>query len=1031
MDATEQLTVDRARRWLDERVRPAITAARTPLTVEAFALPGEPISPESAIAGAYTAYTVGTPWGPAWSTVWFRMRGQIPERWAGLRVEAVVDLGFDSTLPGFQAEGLAYTPDCAPIKAINPRNQWVPITDRADGGETVTFFVEAAANPNLLDHLPLFPTWQGDVQTASAAPLYTLRQADLTLFDAECHDLALDVDVLLELAGELEPGPRRSAILRGIDAAMDALDLHRASETAAAARAVLEPLLSRPATASEHTLSAIGHAHIDSAWLWPTRETIRKVARTTTSMTQLIDEAPEFIYGMSSAQQYEWLRDHRPEVWERVRAAVADGRFVPLGGMWVESDAVLPSGESIVRQFQYGQRFFEQEFGIRCRGVWLPDSFGYAGALPQLIHRAGFDWFLSQKLSWNQVNTFPHHTFAWEGIDGSRVFSHFPPIDTYNARLTVDEIIGARRRFAEAGRASGSIAAVGYGDGGGGTTREMIGRARRLASLEGSPRVVWEHPDAFFDRARRELPDPPVWVGELVLEAHRGTLTSQHRTKQGNRRGEQLLVEAELWATTATVRAGAAYPYDELDRLWKTLLLHQFHDILPGSSIAWVHREAVATYTALVASAEAIIARALDALGGGESPETSARLPTGEADAGLPARYANPAPFERRGVPAFAIAPPTQPARVDGRAAVRVDGDDAGWTIDTGSIRVRVDRHGLITSAVHAASGREAVAPGAAWNLLQLHQDFPNTRDAWDLDAHYRNRVDDLRHAASVTCRQDDEGAHIDIERRFSASTVRQTLRFEANSSTITIDQRTDWHEHERILKLAFPLALHAHRTAAETQYGVVQRPTHTNTSWQTAQFEHSMHRFVYAGEPDFGVGLIGDSTYGYDVQRASDPVEGVTTTVRLSLLRGPRYPDPETDQGVHSHRFTIVVGADLAATTRAAVEADAPLRALPAGQAVDPVVTVVPSAGTAMVTAVKLAADGSGDLIVRISEPVGQRAIARVVVDEVFHRGRAVTLLEAETDRWVGMSPEADGTVRLAPFEVLTLRYAREGGGA
>jgi alpha-mannosidase len=1000
------LIVGRAHRVLDERIRPAVHARSVPLELSSAALPGEPITPADALRLEYAPYAVGTPWGPAWSTVWFRANARIPDDWQGLTLEAVVDLGFDTTLPGFQCEGLAYLPTGEPIKAINPRNQWVPVAGH--GGGEVEFYIEAAANPNLLDHLPLLPTRQGDRLTASGEELYTLRRAELTVFDGECFELALDLEVLLELQAELDDGPRRASVLRAIDAAIDALDLNRVSETARDAREVLRPVLERPSTASEHTLSAIGHAHIDSAWLWPVRETVRKVARTTTSMTQLLSEEPDFIYGMSSAQQYEWLRDHRPEVYARVVESVRGGRFVPLGGMWVESDAVMPSGESIVRQFAYGQSFFRREFGVMCKGVWLPDSFGYSGALPQLIRKAGFEWFLSQKLSWNQVNTFPHHTFFWEGIDGSRVFSHFPPIDTYNARLSVGELVGARRRFAQADHASGSIAAVGWGDGGGGTTREMVGRARRLASLEGSPRVVWERPDDFFDRARGELPDAPVWVGELVLEAHRGTLTSQHRTKQGNRRGEQLLIEAELWATTATTRAGLEYPYDELDALWKTLLLHQFHDILPGTSIAWVHREAVDSYAALAKSAEAIIERSLDALaGGGER-----RL------------IVNGSALDRPGAPAFGVVDGSAFARSSSVQRAEVEYTEQGVRIDNGVIRVVVSSDGLIRSAVDLASGRDAIPEGVPAGVLQLHQDFPNTRDAWDLDAHYRNSVENLTAVDSFAVETDDDGVHVVVERSFSASTVRQVITVAAGSRSIHVAQTTDWHEHERLLKVAFPLAIHAEYTAAETQYGYVKRVTHANTSWQTAQFEHSMHRFVHVEEPGFGASLIGDSTYGYDVARDAHESDGVTTTVRLSLLRSPRFPDPLADQGMHVHEYALVLGADVMETTRAAIDLDVPLRRRNGARPVEPIVRI--EGEDVIVSAVKLAADRSGDLVVRLYEPAGRRACANIVVDAAYGPGRAVSLLEEETDAHVGSPPTSDGTIRLAPFEVLTLRFSR-----
>ena len=545
------LTVGRVKRVLDERIRPAIHSASVPLTVEVHQLPGEPIPPSEGLALDYAPGAVGALWGPAWGTTWFKLTGRVPAEWAGRRVEALIDLGFDVNMTGFQCEALAYRPDGTPIKSINPRNQWVPIADTAAGEEPVELYLEGASNPVLLDYHPFLPTQEGDILTSSPEPLYRLRRLDLAVFEPEVFDLSLDVEVLFELQAELPAtSPRRMRILQALDDALDVLDLQRIVETAPDARARLADVLAAPAEASAHRISAVGHAHIDSAWLWPVRETIRKVARTTSSMTTLIEEQPDFQYGMSSAQQYAWIKEHRPEVWERVKAAVAAGRFLPLGGMWVESDTVMPTGESLVRQFAQGQRFFEREFGIRSKGVWLPDSFGYSPALPQLMRRAGFEWFFTQKISWNQQNVFPHHSFLWEGIDGSQVFTHFPSMDTYNSQLSGMEVAKASRQFKENRVTSRSIAPVGWGDGGGGTTREMTGKAERLRDLEGSAQVVWEHPDDFFDAAKAELPHPAVWVGELYLELHRGTLTSQHATKALHRWAEHALVEAELWAAT-------------------------------------------------------------------------------------------------------------------------------------------------------------------------------------------------------------------------------------------------------------------------------------------------------------------------------------------------------------------------------------------------------------------------------------------------------------------------------------------------
>ena len=1009
------LTVGRATRVLSERILPAVHAESVPLTVQWHELPGEPVTPSEGLALDYQLYAVGTPWGAAWGTTWFRLSATVPQEWAGRRVEVVADLGFDRNMTGFQCEGLVYTADGAPVKSLNPRNQWVLVSDAAEAGQQVEYFVEAASNPVLLDYHPFLPTQEGDITTSSSRRRYTTGRMDLALFDHDVFELALDVEVLLELQAELPDGPRRMQILQALDDALDRLDLQRISQTAAEARAALADVLVKRADASAHAISAIGHAHIDSAWLWPVRETIRKVARTSSSMTSLIEETDDFLYGMSSAQQYAWVKEHRPEVYAKVAKAVAAGRFVPLGGMWVESDTVMPSGESLVRQFLYGQRFFEQEFGVRCRGVWLPDSFGYSPALPQLIRRAGFDWFFTQKISWNQVNKFPHHTFLWEGIDGSRVFSHFPPMDTYNSQLSGMEVAKASRQFRENRVATGSIAPVGWGDGGGGTTREMTGKAQRLAGLEGSATVRWEHPDDFFDRAMEQLPQAPVWVGELYLELHRATLTSQHRTKQGNRRCEHLLVEAELWAATAAARTGLEYPHDELDALWQQVLLQQFHDILPGTSIAWVHREAVAEYARVAREAEALIARAVAALVGEGVGEVAV----------------NAAPFGRDGVPpggAVVVAGEGESRYAAGPAAphgpAKVRDQDGGFVLDNGVVAVTVSGEGLVTSAVDLARGREAIAPGAEANLLQLHQDFPNMWDAWDVDRYYRNSVTDLRQVSALQADTVDGVARVVVERQITPdSTVRQVLTLAPGARTLHIEQVTDWRETEKFLKVAFPLDVRAEHTVAETQFGHHKRVTHTNTSWEAAKFETSMHRFVLVEERGFGVALVNDSTYGYDVTRDADD-GAVTTTVRLSLLRAPRFPDPETDQGTQTHRYGLVIGADVAAATREGALLNTPARRLTGDHGFEPLVAV--EGDGLVLSSVKQAADRSGDLVVRVYEALGGRATGTLRLGVRTESVATANLLEEPLhDSEVEVDAEGSVALSLNAFEVRTLRVA------
>ncbi|HEY0700004.1 MAG TPA: glycoside hydrolase family 38 C-terminal domain-containing protein, partial [Micromonospora sp.] len=758
------------------------------------------------------------------------------------------------------------------------------------------------------------------------------------------------------------------------------------------------------------------------------RETVRKVARTTASMTALIDETDDFLYGMSSAQQYAWVKEHQPELYDRIRRAVAAGQWVPVGGMWVESDTNLPGGEALARQLVHGKRFFLDEFGVECEEVWLPDSFGYTGAFPQLARLAGCRWFLTQKMSWNQTNKIPHHTFWWEGIDGTRVFTHLPPADTYSASLTGKELTYTVRNFAEKGAATRSLVPFGHGDGGGGPTREMVERARRWRDLEGAPRLTIESPAAFFAAAEAEYPDAPVWSGELYFEMHRGVYTTQAKTKRGNRRGEHLLREAELWAVAAAVHAGADYPYQELDRLWKILLLHQFHDILPGSSIAWVHREAEATYARLAADIEAVIADALAALGG--------------ADAGRGVFNAGPYPRDEVVVvdPADAGTDPAGQRLTDGRVAVPVSVPAlgagglsvaaassvtvSGRTLDNGLLRVTVDDDGLLTSVYDLVAGREALAPGGRGNLLQLHPDHPNRWDAWDLDQHYRRTVTDLTSADEVTVV--DSGpllAAVRVTRSFGESRVTQTVSLRAGSRRVDVDTEIDWHEREKVLKAAFPLDVHAERATSETQFGHVHRATHRNTSWDAARFETCAHRWLHVGEAGYGVAVVNDSTYGHDVTRGSvdsaDPGRptGTTTTVRLTLLRAPRFPDPVADQGRHRFRYALVPGATIADAVAEGYATNLPLRVGPLVSA-PPVVTVTHPA--VVVEAVKLADDGSGDVVVRLYEAYGGRATTRLETAFPVADAHVTDLLE----RPLGPARLAELTLR--PFQVLTLRLRR-----
>ncbi|AYF73715.1 alpha-mannosidase [Nocardia yunnanensis] len=1002
MHDDRRLIEDRLGRVLGGRIVPAIYPATVPMRASMWTAPDEPVPVAEGLAAPRSPVAPGTRWGPPWGTSWLTVEATVPAEWAGKIVEAIIDLGFDGGMTGFQCEGLVYRADGTPVKGLHPRNRWVRVAAPAHGGEQVLFHVEAAANPviGFFD-----PTALGDKTTAGSEPQYRLGRMDLAVFDEDVWQLTQDLEVLGELMHEMPEDPaRRYDIVRAIERALDAIDLRDVNATAAAARACLAPVLAAPAIASAHRISAVGHAHIDTAWLWPLRETVRKVARTAANMTALLDAEPEFVYTMSQAAQYEFLKQHRPEVYERVKEAVAAGRFVPAGGMWVESDTNMPGSEAMARQFVHGKRFFMTEFGIDNEEAWLPDTFGFAAGLPQIIKAAGSKWLLTQKISWSQTNTFPHHTFLWEGIDGTRIFTHFPPVDTYNCSMQGREIAHAARNFKEKGRATRSLAPTGWGDGGGGATREMIAKAARMRDLEGSPKVVWERPADFFRAAEAEYEQPPVWAGELYLELHRATLTSQARTKQGNRRSEHLLREAELWAATAAVRTGLDYPYAELDRIWKTVLLHQFHDILPGSSIAWVYREAAQAYATVAAELSSIIERAQWTLGGRESGP----------------HHFNPAPHAWRGIPAGGAG-----AAAEGRAATVSARSEGGFVLANASVRAEVDARGLVVSLLDLEHDRETLPPGAAANLLQLHPDLPNAWDAWDVDRFYRNRVTDLVEVDLLAAEADSTAATVRLTRSFGSSTVEQTITLRPDTRALEIATAVDWHETEKFLKLAFPLDVHADRYASETQFGHLFRPTHTNTSWEWAKFEACNHRFVHVGEPGWGVAITNDSTYGHDLARTVRPDGGTTVTVRASLLRAPQFPDPATDHGTHRFRHTVVPGATLTDAVREGYRTNLPGFTPGVAQPVSPLFAVDDDA--VVTSAVKLADDGSGDVVIRLYESAGARSTALLTADFSVTGWQRCDLLERPVPDDPAATADGDRIrLRLRPFQLITLRFAR-----
>jgi alpha-mannosidase len=1012
MHDQKTLLENRLTRFVAEYVEPALYRATAPVDLGWWQAPGEPVPFAEAVRQTFEPVVVGVPWGRPWSTTWLHVSGGVPDGWlaggslaADTEVELVVDLGFDDH-PGFQAEALAWTPAGVTIKAVSPYNNHVPL----DAQAPVDLYLEAAANPNFagtraVNGLQIFePTPYGDRATAGDELLYELRRCELGLLDVQVWTLLGEIRSLDGLMRELpESLPRRAEILQALQRMLDVLDPDDIAGSAPAARAELTDVLSRPAYASAHHVVAVGHAHIDSAWLWPVRETIRKCARTFSNVVALADADPEFKFACSSAQQYAWVKEFYPELFVRIAEKVKAGQFLPVGGMWVEADTNMPGGEAMARQFLTGKKFFLDNFGVETEEVWLPDSFGYSAAMPQIVRASGSKYFLTQKMSWNQTNKMPHHTFWWEGIDGSRVLTHFPPVDTYNSDLSGRDLALAERQYREKGLATTSLVPFGYGDGGGGPNREMVATAHRLASLEGSPTVVIDSPRAFFDAAAAEYANPPVWSGEMYLELHSGTYTSQARTKRGNRRSEHLLREAELWATTAAVRLGREYPQAELEALWHLVLLQQFHDILPGSGIAWVAQDAERNYGAIARRTEAVIDDALTALAG-----------TGDRTLVF-----NAAPHARLGVPALGAGEATAPT-----TTVSLSRTGSDLELDNGLVRVVVDERGHITSLVDTATGRDAIAPGEVGNRLQLHRDIPNNWDAWDIDVHYRRNVTELDQVDSLKVEEDGDSATVVVRRSFGSSTVEQRIVLAAGSPSVELVNELDWHERHKLLKLGFAFDVHADRAASETQFGHVFRPTHANTSWEYARFETCAQRWIHVAEPGYGVAVSNDCIYGHDVNRTARSDGGSTTTVRLSLVRGPEYPDPTADQGEHISRVTLRPAAMIGDAVEEGYRTNLPVREVSGAGDVEPLLTV--SDPAIVVEAVKLAEDGSGDVVVRLYESLGGRAAGQLVASFAVASVQFTDLLERPVENTSSHATATGAQLALRPFEIVTVRLAR-----
>ena len=880
---------------------------KVPLRCEAAVSAGE-VPFEERLTLDYKKISPGDKWGEDWESAWFHVTGKIPGNWDRKKVKLLFHLG---------GEGLIFDPEGVPAARLTGgsvyneafcQNDWLlPAAFTREG--MVDIFIEGAANT-------LFGlVFDQDHELRKEHPQgrFTgrLQECSLALWDEEKWQLWIDLKVIYELIQGLDENDYRRK--RYVNICLKAVESFK-SAGAAEARRVLQEIFRITPSGALMNVHGVGHAHIDTGWLWPVRETIRKCARTYAAQLDLIERYPEYIFGASAPQHYAFIKERYPELYERIRKAVQKGNWELQGGMWVEADANVISGESMVRQFLHGKNFFMDEFGVDVKNLWLPDVFGYSASMPQIIKRSGCDYFLTQKLSWSQFNKFPYKTFNWKGIDGSVVLTHFPPENSYNSLLKTDRQIKAQKEYPEGYIVPEYLSLFGIGDGGGGAFPELIERGRRLTHLDGVPRFSFDKAENFFNKISPFQDELPTWQGELYLELHRGTLTTQSRTKRFNRKNEQLLTETEFICSMLPLDE---YPQGELDRLWKLLLLNQFHDIIPGSSIHMVYEETEKEHREICACAEKLIAGAAEKLFPAapgcalvintlsQGCDTIVELPGAWSNSDVEDENGNKLELQRSGSSLLAR------VHVPGSSVIQIQCADKSSDLPTlpkppeelvlenEFVRYEFAQDARMIAGFDKKQKCSILAEGECGNKLALYADTPVSYDAWDIDHTYMIQVPLAPEPVSAVWEEYGPLRQtLRFELTLSNSTIVQRITLDSNSARVDFKTTVQWHEEHKMLRTAFPVNVFAQEASFDIQYGFVKRPTHQNTSWDFARFETCGQRYADLSSADYGVALLNDCKYGYHVY---------DNCLDLNLLRSPVYPDHLADQGEQIFTYSLL----------------------------------------------------------------------------------------------------------------------------
>ncbi|KAK4064309.1 CAZyme family GH38 [Trichoderma harzianum] len=866
---------------------------------------------------------VGASFGPSWSTHWFRAEIAVPQCMTNY---SHLEFHWNSN-----SEAMVWTEDGEPVQGLTggserggERQEWI-FPQQWKDGKRHTFFIEMACN-TMFGNAEMHDI----IQPPPTDKYFKLEKADIVAVNVDARQLLFDFYVIRDAALHLPEDSWQSH--RAQQACDEILDTFSAGDGNSGAiskcREIARSYLGDRINTEEvfktdqtAIVSAIGHCHIDTCWLWPWDETKRKVARSWISQCNLMDLYPEYRFCCSQAQQYKWLETLYPTIFERVKEKVAKGPFQPIGGSWVEHDTNLPSGESLVRQFLYGQRYFQSRFGHRHTTFWLPDTFGYSGQLPQICRLAGMTRFFTQKLSWNNINNFPHTTFNWVALDGrNKVLCHMTPAEKYNADATLQDLVRCETRHKSLDQDNTSLLVYGKGDGGGGPTiahLESLRRCRGMSDQVGRlPRVQQGNSvDDFFsqlEHKEKETNNPFVtWFGELYFEYHRGTYTTQARTKLNNRRAEIFLHDLEYLATLASIQKDSTYRYPkkEIDEMWEKVLLCQFHDCLPGSSIEMCYDDTDKLYDEVFSVGNTALTNVAAALQLNLQPTDSANLVgvnTLDWDrVGLvPLPAAGHSEGQKYGF--YRCRPgisPFQPlSGVSFEAATIYEASKGIWILSNSQYRVTVTQ-GTIISFYDLRRDREIIPDGARANQLVVFGDMPLYHQAWDVETYHLSQGRELEGGVSYLAESGPERVAVTTITKISgSSSIKTTISLDAvidpqEESHIECSADVDWHENMKFLKVQFPVDIYNTRASYETQFGIVERPTHYNTSWDMAKFEVCCHKWADLSEAGYGVSILNDSKYGFATSG---------NMMRLSLLRSPKAPDANADMGRHHIKWGI-----------------------------------------------------------------------------------------------------------------------------